>query len=69
MLKERRFPGQEKNLRLYRSIATMDRKAPLPALDRQTPTWSQAAAIARDWSLNNLAERIEQLAEEAAARN
>jgi DNA polymerase-1 len=63
-LSQGRFPGQEKDLRLYRSIATMDRKAPLPALGAQTPTWSKAAAIARNWNLNNLAERIEQLAEE-----
>lgn len=67
-LKDDRFPGQEKDLRLYRSIATMDRKAPLPKLGAQTSTWSKAAAVARNWSLNNLAERIEQLAEEEAQK-
>ena len=46
-------------LRLYRSIATMDRAAPLPPLRGQKPTWSKAAALARDWQLNKLAERLE----------
>jgi len=68
MLNEHRFPGQEKDLRLYRSIATMDRRAPLPSLSAQKPSWSKAAAVARNWSLNNLAERIEQLAAEQAAQ-
>ncbi len=68
MLKQGSFPGQEKDLRLYRSIATMDRKAPLAKLDVQTPTWSKAAGVARNWNLNNLAERIEQLVGEEAVR-
>jgi DNA polymerase-1 len=68
MLEQGSFPGQEKDLRLYRSIATMDRKAPLPKLSAQTPTWKKAALLTRDWGLNNLAERIEQLAEEESAR-
>ena len=66
-LKQGMFKGQEKDLRLYRSIATMDRKAPLPKLDPQIPTWSKAAAIARDWKLAGLALRIEQLAQDEAA--
>jgi len=33
------FAAQAEQLRLYRSIATMDASAPLPALDDQTPTW------------------------------
>ena len=41
-----RFPAQAEKLRLYRSIATMDRSAPLPALPDQKPTWSRAAALA-----------------------
>ena len=36
--------------------------APLPALDDQAPPWDRAAALARDWQLNRLAERLEQLA-------
>ena len=58
-----RFPTQAEKLRLYRSIATMDRSAPLPALLDQRPTWDKAAALARDWQLKKLAERLEGLAE------
>ena len=65
-LKQGHFKGQEEDLRLYRSIATMDRKAPLPKVGVQKPTWSRAAAIARDWQLNNLADRIEQVAKDEA---
>jgi exodeoxyribonuclease III len=65
-LKQGLFKGQEKDLRLYRSIATMDRKAPLPKFERQKPTWRKAAALARDWQLNNLADRIEQVAADEA---
>ena len=56
------FVAQAEKLRLYRSIATMDRAAPLPPLRGQKPTWSKAAALARDWQLNKLAERLEGLA-------
>ena len=48
---------------VYRSIATMDRSAPLPALPDQKPTWSRAAALARDWQLKKLAERLAGLVE------
>jgi DNA polymerase-1 len=48
---------------MYRAIATMDRKAPLPSLRSQKPTWAKAAALARDWELNQLARRLEALAE------
>jgi DNA polymerase-1 len=58
-----RFPTQAEKLRLYRSIATMDRSAPLPALADQRPSWHKAAALARDWQLKKLAERLEGLAE------
>jgi DNA polymerase-1 len=57
-----RFPTQADELRLYRRIATMDASAPIPALPDQTPTWAQAAALARDWELNQLADRLAQLA-------
>jgi exodeoxyribonuclease-3 len=60
-----RFATQAKELRLYRSIATMDRKAPLPPLPDQTPTWMKAAELARTWQLNQLAERLAAMAEEA----
>ena len=57
-----RFQAQAESLRLYRSIATMNRKAPLPSLRNQKPTWRKAADVARDWELNQLAKRLEELA-------
>jgi DNA polymerase-1 len=54
--------GQADQLRLYRRIATMDPAAPLPPLHDQIPSWNKAAALARDWELNRLAERFDQLA-------
>ncbi len=53
-----RFPNQAKQLRLYRSIATMDKTAPIPALPNQTPTCDRASQLARDWALNRLADRL-----------
>ena len=50
---------------MYLAIATMDKKAPLPPLRNQKPTWVKAAALARDWQLNKLADRLEGLAAEA----
>jgi len=63
MLKAGRFAAQAKELRLYRSIATMDKKAPLPVLRDQTPTWDRAAELARGWQLNQLADRLAALAD------
>ena len=57
-----RFPEQADELRLYRRIAAMDPTAPLPPLDDQRPTWGKAAALAREWELNRLAERLDALA-------
>ena len=57
-----RFPTQAKDLRLFRSIATMNPKARLPSLRDQKPTWAKAAALARKWELNQLARRLEELA-------
>ncbi len=56
-LKAGRFPAQAESLRLFRQIATMNSKAPLPSLRNQTPTWSIAAELARKWELNQLARR------------
>src|SRR5581483_9557944 len=61
-LKAGRFSAIAGKLKLYRSIATMDRKAPLPSLENQKPTWDAAAALARAWQLRKLAERLEKLA-------
>ena len=57
-LEQGSFAAQAEQLRLYRSIATMDASAPLPPLDDQTPSWGAAAALARDWELNQLADRL-----------
>jgi DNA polymerase I len=62
-----RFAAQADQLRLYRRIATMDRSAPLPPLRNQRPAWSAAAALASDWQLNRLADRLAALARSAAA--
>ena len=57
-----RFSGHAERLRLFRSIATMNRKARLPRLPDQKPTWRKAAALAREWELNQLARRLDELA-------
>ena len=64
LLRQGRFAAQADQLRLFRSIATMNRKAPLPTIGRQTPTWAKAEALARRWGLNDLARRIEELSRE-----
>ncbi len=61
-LADGRFAAQADELRLYRRIATMDAAAPLPRLDDQTPRWDAAAALAREWELGNLSERLAALA-------
>ena len=57
-----RFPAHAQRLRLFRSIAVMDAKAPLPRLPDQQPTWRKAAALARRWQLKQLAGRLNALA-------
>ena len=57
-----RFPAHAEDLRLFRSIATMNPKAPLPSLRSQKPNWSKAAALARKWELNQLAGRLAEFA-------
>ena len=56
-----RFPTAAESLRLFRAIATMNRRAPLPSLRSQKPTWHKAAALAQEWELNQLASRLEEL--------
>jgi DNA polymerase I len=65
-LADGRFAADAEQLRLYRWIATMDASAPLPALDDQTPTWGAASALAREWELNRLADRLAELGRTAA---
>jgi DNA polymerase-1 len=54
-----RFSREAEQLWLFRSIATLDSKAPLPRLFDQQPTWNRASALARSWELNRLADRLE----------
>ena len=61
-LKAGRFAPQAEMLRLYRSIATMDKSAPLPPLRNQKPSWerprsSREIGSSRSWpsGLDNLA--------------
>jgi hypothetical protein len=67
LLRAGRFAADKENLLLYKSIATMDRGAPVPKLRTQSPNWAAAAKLARDWELNQLAKRLDQLAASAAA--
>lgn len=53
-----RFAPIAADLRLYRSIATMDASAPLPPLEAAEPDWERAEAAARELGLNGLARRI-----------
>jgi exodeoxyribonuclease-3 len=62
VLKAGLFKTQAKMLRLYRLIATMDAKAPLPSLGDQEPTWSSASDFTHDWGLNQLADRLNEMA-------
>jgi exodeoxyribonuclease-3 len=66
-LKAGRFPAQAKDLRLFRSIATMDRKALSPRLSGQKPTWRKAAALARAWELKQLPKRLDDLAAQSSS--
>ena len=61
ILKAGRFAQQADDLKLYRAIATMDKKAPLPSLTRQMPTFAKAAKLARKWQLMQLAKRLEEM--------
>jgi DNA polymerase-1 len=57
-----RFEAQAEELRVYRSMATLDASAPIPPLEDQEPRWAEASAFARDWGLNALANRLAALA-------
>jgi DNA polymerase-1 len=62
VLKAGLFQTQAKMLRLYRLIATMDAKAPVVSLADQEPRWVSASTLARDWGLNQLADRLQGMA-------
>jgi DNA polymerase-1 len=62
-LKDGRFASQAAELRLYRKIAAMDASALIPKLRDTAPQWARAAALAKDWGLNQLADRLARLGE------
>jgi DNA polymerase-1 len=62
-----RFAAEADSLRLYRRIACMDPKAPLPRLAAQKPNWARAAQAANDLGLGALAGRLELRAAEVGA--
>jgi hypothetical protein len=37
----------------------MVKTAPLPSLQNQMPTWAKTSALAKEWELNRLAERLD----------
>jgi DNA polymerase-1 len=61
VLKADLFQTQAEMLRLYRLIATMDARAPLPSLADQQPTGGSASTFARDRGLDQLANRLNDL--------
>ena len=62
MLAAGKFPALADQLRLFRSLATMNPKAPLPLLPDQKPTWEEAATLADAWQLKQLAIRLRAVA-------
>jgi DNA polymerase I len=58
-LADGRFPQIADELVLYREIATMDPKAPLPQLAPTPPDWARAAVHVRELGLEGLATRLE----------
>jgi DNA polymerase-1 len=57
-LADGRFAQQASELRLYQKLATMNRSAPIPKLRPQIPNWTRASALAREWGLIQLADRL-----------
>ncbi len=61
-LADGRFPTIADDLRLYRSIATMDAAAPLPKLAATPPDWGGASAHAAELGLGALSRRLQERA-------
>lgn len=59
LLETGHFSEQADELRLYRSLATLDRGAPLPPCPDREPDWARLAAVVRGLGLAGLAERLE----------
>src|SRR5215211_1017971 len=57
-LADGRFAADRDDLLLFRRLVTMDASAPLPPLDDQTATWSEAAALLDVWGVGQLAGRV-----------
>jgi DNA polymerase-1 len=68
VLQAGRFARIAEDLLLYRAIATMNKKAPLPSLSNQNPTFAKAATLARKWQLRQLAGRLEEMARDPSLR-
>jgi 5'-3' exonuclease len=62
MLEAGRFSAEADMLRLYRRVATLDAKAPLPKLVDREPDWAAGAAAASELGLGVLAGRLEEAA-------
>jgi DNA polymerase I len=61
------FADQADDLKLYKRLATMDAEAPLPDIPDQKPDWGNAGRLAREWELDRLASRLEQMIPGGAA--
>ena len=57
-LADGKFAGQADDLRLYRRIAAMDPRAPLPDLPDRQPDFRSASALLREWGIGQLADRL-----------
>jgi len=57
-----RFGAEADALRTYRAIATMQRDAPLPALDDTEPDWAGAAGLTASWGLSRVSSRLRERA-------
>ena len=62
MLEAGRFEAEADALRLFRTMATVDRSAPLPPMPDVEPDWAAAAAHVRALGLEGQARRFEEAA-------
>jgi DNA polymerase-1 len=62
LLASGRFRDQADALRLYKRMATMDAKAPLPVIRAMRPRWAEAADLVEHWGLRALASRLREQA-------
>jgi DNA polymerase I len=53
-----RFVAEADALRLYRRIAAMDPRAPLPDVPDRQPDWAAGASLLREWGVTQLADRL-----------